>query len=377
MAVISWNTINVLLHCLMFITASSTLIAMNKKLMTNGNYPHALPLVMMHMLTCTCLGVIGYTLFPHKYEKMDMVKANKMGYLKMLIPLGFFCATSFVLSNIAYNYCSVALLQIMKEANVIMVFIGSCLIGLKQLTIRNVVNLSLIVMFAALAVSGDVHYAVTGVVVQIISQVMECAKIVVMNKVLTQANDNPDSPVKGLDPLSTVTLVSPIVFFMLLTVGCFTFDRAWIEDIPAVWPLLLANCCMAFVLNCILALVIKVCSGVGLTLCGVFKDVILVCLSSYIFAQPLSLFQWGCFSCVVSGILVHAVLENYKEDFEKGFGRGVTAFAYGVTAILSGDAQRDAAKKDVKDAVAEESTKAVADEEAPLINKDTKVQVVA
>ena len=93
MALLSWSNMNVLMHCVMFITASSTLIAMNKKLMTNGNYPHALPLVMMHMLCCTCLGLIGYTLFPARYEKMHMVKANKMGYLQMLIPLGFFCAT--------------------------------------------------------------------------------------------------------------------------------------------------------------------------------------------------------------------------------------------------------------------------------------------
>jgi drug/metabolite transporter (DMT)-like permease len=287
-----------------------------------------------------------------------------------------------VLSNIAYNYCSVALLQIMKEANVIMVFVGSCLAGLKTLTIRNVVNLTCICIFAALAVSGDVHYAVTGLVVQIISQVMECAKIVVMNKVLTQASNNSDSPVKSLDPLSTVTLVSPVVFVMLSAVAAFTFDRVWIDDIPAVWPLLLANCCMAFVLNCILALVIKIASGVGLTLCGVFKDVILVALSSYIFHQPLTGFQWGCFMCVVSGILVHAVFENYKEDFNKSFGTGVYCFLSDFNAKLSGlptHAEREAAElKAAKDLEAATQFKfakvectrtTVADEETPLVPK--------
>jgi multisubunit Na+/H+ antiporter MnhG subunit len=45
------------------------------------------------MLTCTFLGLIGYILFPKRYEKMHMAKANKLGYVKMLIPLGFFSAT--------------------------------------------------------------------------------------------------------------------------------------------------------------------------------------------------------------------------------------------------------------------------------------------
>jgi len=182
----SFNVWNVIAHCALFITCSSTLIGMNKYLMSAGNYPHALPLVMGHMFTCTILGLLGYCMFPKRYEKMPLVFENKRTYFMMMIPLAAFCAGSFVLSNVAYKYCSVALLQVLKEANVITVFLFSALAGLKELTFRNCVNLSFICIFAALAVSGDMHASGLGIGLQLMSQIMECVKIVIINLIMTK-----------------------------------------------------------------------------------------------------------------------------------------------------------------------------------------------
>lgn len=311
----SGSTWNIIAHAALFISCSSTLIAMNKHLMTAGNYPHALPLVMGHMATCTVLGFTGYLLFPARYEKMPLVFENKKTYIMMMIPLAAFCAGSFVLSNIAYKYCSVALLQVLKEANVITVFMFSALAGLKELTFRTCVNLAFICIFASLAVTGDMHASAFGISLQLASQMMECVKIVIINLIMTNANND---AIKPLDPLSMVTLVSPVVLSMLTIVAIPTFQEQWLQDIPKIWPFLLANCCMAFVLNCVLALVIKVCSGVGLTLCGVLKDIILVVISSHVFMQPLTSFQWACFMMVTCGITIHSTMENYKEDFNAG-----------------------------------------------------------
>ena len=73
-------------------------------------------------------------------------------------------------------YCSPAFLQFMKEGNVVLAFVLSCIAGLQVCTRARFVNIVWILAGASMAVSGQAHFAMTGFVFQLVSQFGECGK---------------------------------------------------------------------------------------------------------------------------------------------------------------------------------------------------------
>ena len=59
-------------------------------------------------------------------------------------------------------YCSPALLQFMKEGNVVLVLVLSCIVGLQACTRARFVNIVWILAGASMAVSGQAHLVTTG-----------------------------------------------------------------------------------------------------------------------------------------------------------------------------------------------------------------------
>jgi len=70
----------------------------------------------------------------------------------------------------------------------------------------------------------------------------------------------------------------------------------------AMWPLLLPNACLAFLLNVSISVLIKEVSAMAFILSGLVKDVIIVAASAAVFGEQVVMNQYIGFTVCLSGV---------------------------------------------------------------------------
>jgi len=260
---------------------------------------------------------------------------------KFLIPIGCFFAVMLYGSNKAYMYCSVAFLQFMKETNVVLVFLLSALAGLQTVNRQRLVVIVWVISGSSLCVSGELHFALTGFIFQLVSQFAECFRAVIAELVLTGSDYK-------LDSLSYAFFVSPICLAVLFIGNVVTWKNEILTDTAAMWYLLLPNACLAVCLNITIAQVIKETSAVGFMITGMVKDVVLVCFSSAVFHDTIRRQQWLAFMVTLSGVLFWSYMKidpgsKVVRTFEKMLGIGSRLFPGEPLAAPTGAKKADEA----------------------------------
>merc|ERR1719454_1874968 len=90
-------------------------------------FPHAIPLVLTHMIVCTVLTLllrmVTPSLFPSLTDPDTRIEVDRKFMLKGVLPIGACFASSLVLGNMAYSYLGVAFIQMIKESNLVWVYI--------------------------------------------------------------------------------------------------------------------------------------------------------------------------------------------------------------------------------------------------------------
>merc|ERR1719238_2710602 len=84
------------------------------------------------------LSIVFYRVFPSWYPSMNKATENKGMLLKFLVPIAILFSMSLWMSNKAYAYSTVAFLQFIKEANLTVVYLLSCLCGLHTLKCQKI-----------------------------------------------------------------------------------------------------------------------------------------------------------------------------------------------------------------------------------------------
>lgn len=315
---------------LFYIVSSSGLIAFNKYLMTEGNFPFAVPIVMMHMLFCSfftgVLFLVRPSLFPSLTDPDRKVNIDKDLILYGALPIAVFFSITLVLSNVAYLHSSVAFLQMMKEANLVLVYVFSLVAVLERFSWRSVRILIFVIIGTTLTIHGELNFSMHGFLIQASSQVFECMKIVLQAMMLTGRTK--------LDVLSYVLIVSPLCLALLsVAFGALCMLRpnenlavpGW-SDIEAWWPFLLANASVAFLLNVAVAMFMKASSAVAYILAGIFKDAMIVLTGFFLLHEHISHLQFVGFGMQLIGILVWSLVKVAPDKFEDGVVNGLVNF---------------------------------------------------
>ncbi|CAK0907673.1 unnamed protein product [Prorocentrum cordatum] len=310
--------------CTGYIALSGGLINFNKYLMHKGRFPHPMALTAMHMFASLLLTSIVLLVRPSAMPSVEACK-GKVGQLyKYLAPIGVLFAIMLYGSNRAYLYCSVAFLQFMKEANVVLVFTFSALAGLQFFNRQRVVVIAWVILGSSLCVHGELNFVFIGFMLQGVSQLAECARAVVAEVVLTGSEFK-------LDPLSYTFFMAPVCLLVLGIGNMITWDHSVITDLAVWWPYLIPNACLAFCLNVMIAQVIKETSAVGFIITGVVKDIALVVFSSVVFHDSITANQWLSFSITLSGVFFWSFMKVFPDHaavqtFEKILGIGYGPF---------------------------------------------------
>eukprot|EP00418_Pyrodinium_bahamense_P025696 CAMPEP_0179133638 /NCGR_PEP_ID=MMETSP0796-20121207/63557_1 /TAXON_ID=73915 /ORGANISM="Pyrodinium bahamense, Strain pbaha01" /LENGTH=483 /DNA_ID=CAMNT_0020832603 /DNA_START=15 /DNA_END=1467 /DNA_ORIENTATION=- len=288
------------LLCLLYIAVSTLLIRFNSWMMHADHFPFAMALSTIHMLVCSTLCIILYSLAPSMYPAMESTVGRRWDLMRWFLPIGACFAIMLYGSNKAYAYCSVALLQFMKEANVMVVFLISCAVGLQPINRLRVLLIVWVLISAGISVTGDLTFSLVGIAFQVASQLAECLRTVLGEFVLSG---------QKLDPLTYTTFVAPVCLLVLLVANLFHWDpRVWPAFVQ-LWPIILCNAGVAFILNVLVAAVIKEVSAVGFVLTGLTKDVVIVMLSWLFFGDPITATQWSAFLMTLLGVGVWSLMK--------------------------------------------------------------------
>mmetsp|Transcript_38370 Transcript_38370/g.91673 ORF Transcript_38370/g.91673 Transcript_38370/m.91673 type:complete len:333 (+) Transcript_38370:73-1071(+) len=278
-----------------YIVTSSTLISFNKFLMQPGRFSHAVHLTAIHMVVTLVLSLIFYQLAPQYYPSMSMARANLGQVAKWIAPLGFLFAVALYCSNEAYKFSSVAFLQFCKQGNVAIVFVGSCAVGLQSFSWTKAAVLCVVVTGCSICATGEIKFVMSGLLFQLFSQFAECSKNLIGEIVMTGAG-------LKLDVLTFVAFQAPFSLLPLLIGALMEWSPDVTKDFVAMWPVLLANAGLAFVLNVLIALTLKKLSALAFVLIGLLKDVTIVVCSAAVFGDPISHQQFVGFVVTLMGM---------------------------------------------------------------------------
>jgi len=239
-----------------------------------------------------------------------MEKAKEAGFAlhKYFVPLSILLIVGIVCSNQAYLYCSVPFLQFMKEWNIALVFMFSCFVGLQTCDRVKSFVIIWIVIAGSVAVSGKMIFSHVGFCIQLLSQFGETSRIVLQEWLLSGRE-------LRLDPLTYQLFVGPPTMVALAVLNFFTWDANIPMAAKHCWPYLLANACIACILNVTITTLIKHAGGVSFVLSGVVKDIMIVCSAAYIAKENLNSQELAGFFTATAGILVWSLCKVVPEHF--------------------------------------------------------------
>jgi len=300
-----------------YMAISSGLIGFNKYLMHAGRFPFAIFLGLVHMSCSFLLNAILFRICPSLYPSLTdpskMVEVDRWLVFGVLLPIAGCFAAQLVLSNIAFMHSSVAFLQMMKESNVVLVYLFSLMMSLEHFSWTRACVLLFVLAATALTIHGELHFSPVGFTLQGVSIICESVKLTLQSYSLSATG-------RRLDALTYVLFLAPLVFLLLLGFLCSCWllwpsrpealvMPPWESILEYRW-LLLANGLMAFGMNIAHALFIKNSSAITFILTGIIlKDVMIVIVGAIVMGEELSHQQVIGFAMQLVGIVAWSMMK--------------------------------------------------------------------
>lgn len=237
------------------------------------------------------------------------------------IPIGLAFAGSVLLSNMAYEYCSVPFIQMLKEGNVVLTFVASIALGLERFSWSGSSIIMLIFIGGLIAATGEIRFSLLGLTVQLSSQVFEVSKLLGQNLLMRGKNQE---GVK-MDPLSVVFFTAPLAlaFLGVLMIWCVHSGHKegdlalmWTQG-TLVWHMIMASALLAFVLNVIIACMIGLLNATGFVLAGIAKDITIVFSAILLLHESVTRQQLVGFSLAIIGIMHFSLMKMNSDCFEE------------------------------------------------------------
>eukprot|EP00929_Paragymnodinium_shiwhaense_P105648 TRINITY_DN70697_c0_g2_i1.p1 TRINITY_DN70697_c0_g2~~TRINITY_DN70697_c0_g2_i1.p1 ORF type:complete len:386 (-),score=57.96 TRINITY_DN70697_c0_g2_i1:130-1287(-) len=301
------------LACANLISCSVSQIFFNKWLLQEQQFPYPAALTCMHMCSGSLFALTALVVRPQLFWGLATLKRSPEGMprtvCRLFLPIGVLYAGNLVLANEAYQYCSVAFLQMMKEGNIALVYVLGIFAGLDSFDWTRTCLLGFILMSTLGFVVGDVRFSTTGFMIQAGSQAFEVLRITLQSWLLS-------GPAK-VDPLTLLLFMCPICCMSVATYVLWAWDHAMVEQAWKMWPALLLNCAMAVNLNLAICFVQQISAPTTFMLTGVVKDIVCILLSRLVFNDILLPQQYFCVLCALMGIYLHCIYRLAPEAFHR------------------------------------------------------------
>ena len=196
----------------------------------------------------------------------------------------------------------------LKAFTPVAVLVVSYISGLEKSSILEMAIVFVICTGVAITSVGETYFSWTGFIFQAAAIFFESSRLVLTNILMKQLK---------LDPLSSLYYIAPCCLcFILPAHFYFEFaDLPWESMMTSKFAgVMAASGAVAFSLNVAVVVLISNTSALTLTLAGIVKDILLVCLSVLIFGSPVTYLQYFGYGITLFALNVH---KEYKKSPER------------------------------------------------------------
>ncbi|KAI8585031.1 triose-phosphate transporter family-domain-containing protein, partial [Geranomyces variabilis] len=222
-----------------------------------------------------------------------------------IVPIGALFSATLIFSNLAYLHLSVAFIQMLKATTPVVVLLLGWTMGTEKPNMTVLYKVLVIVFGVALASYGEINFVVIGVIFQALGIIFEAARLVMVQQLLHQYK---------MDPLCSLYHFAPVCAVMN-GLACIVFEGSLlnVEAFATIGPAtLFANACVAFALNCAVVFLIGKTSSLVMCLSGIAKDIILVAVSSILWATPIGGWQIIGYGITLAGMVWYKNLSLFN-----------------------------------------------------------------
>eukprot|EP00670_Eutreptiella_braarudii_P005889 CAMPEP_0174285840 /NCGR_PEP_ID=MMETSP0809-20121228/9752_1 /TAXON_ID=73025 ORGANISM="Eutreptiella gymnastica-like, Strain CCMP1594" /NCGR_SAMPLE_ID=MMETSP0809 /ASSEMBLY_ACC=CAM_ASM_000658 /LENGTH=339 /DNA_ID=CAMNT_0015381715 /DNA_START=15 /DNA_END=1034 /DNA_ORIENTATION=- len=297
-----WRGVLIAYACVAaWMTSSGAVVLHNKWLMTVFNFSYPATMTMMHMSFSFIVAFIIIRVLK-LVPRPEITNRQIWG---AIFPIGACYSIVLVCSNYAYVYLTVAFIQMLKASLPVLVFFVSVAFGVAKFESQLLWTILVISVGVIVVTEGQVDMSFMGLVLQGVSLVFESVRLVMIEVLLKKQGIT-------LNPITTLYYVAPVTLCCILApAAIFEFqDLGKILGMVTGNPFtFLFNCSLAFLLNLAVFLIIGKTSALTMNIAGISKDVIVIAISTVLFAAPL--YAKSCFGFVI--VIIGVALYNYKK----------------------------------------------------------------
>ncbi|KAH0835940.1 TPT-domain-containing protein [Lanmaoa asiatica] len=268
-----------------WIVLSSAVILYNNRVYNTYGFRYPVFLVTWHLT----FAAIGTRVLQRTTSLLDGVKDVHMSqtmFMHSILPIGLLFSGSLILSNTAYLYLSIAYIQMLKAFTPVAILLISWISRTKEPNRRLAIIVCMISSGVALASHGELHFDLTGFLIQAAAVAFEASRLVMIEILLHGLK---------MDPL--------VSLHYYCTEGLEPFYALAAGKIS--WGVLISNGLAAFLLNIAAVFLVGAGSGLVLTLAGVFKDILLITGSVLLFGAPITPLQIFGYSVALCGLVLY------------------------------------------------------------------------
>ncbi|KAL5523054.1 hypothetical protein ACEPAF_1321 [Sanghuangporus sanghuang] len=278
-----------------WIVLSSAVIIYNNYLYNQLYFRFPVFLVTWH-LVFAAIGTRVLQRTTHLLDSAKDVRITQDMFIKSILPIGALFSGSLILSNKAYLYLSVHYIQMLKAFNPVAILLITWAFRIQEPNKKLGVIVVMISSGVALASRGELHFDMTGFLIQAAAVAFEASRLVMIQVLLHGLK---------MDPLVSLHYYAPVCAVLNLAVIPLTEGLEPFYEMMRIGPLILfSNAAVAFLLNIAAVFLVGAGSGLVLTLAGVFKDILLVTSSVLIFGVQVTPLQVFGYSVALIGLVL-------------------------------------------------------------------------
>ncbi|KAJ7261995.1 triose-phosphate transporter family-domain-containing protein [Mycena rebaudengoi] len=298
------STLSVVIIFPIWVAFSLTVILYNNYLYNTVQFRYPVFLVTLHLI----FSAIGTRVLQWTTNLLDGKKdvdMNKDIFLRSILPISLFFSGSLILSNLAYLHLSISFIIVLKAFNAVAVLLISWSFRIAEPNWKLALIVCIISFGVALTSKGELHFSLLGLIIQAAAVVGESSRLVMIEVLLHRTK---------MDPLVSLHYYAPVCALINLIFLPFTEGLAPFYQLTRIDPLiLLSNAFAAFSLNVAAVFLISVSSGLGLTLAGVVKDILLITGSVIFFGAQVAPLQIYGYSIALAGLVLYIYKTTGRE----------------------------------------------------------------
>lgn len=287
------------------ILLSLGLTFLNSYLMTQGNFPYAMPILLCHTIVSSICAGFMYKARPHFFTSLARDQFDSHFVFKAALPIAVAFMSVNVLNSVSLRYSDPAFLTMMKKGGLMVIYGFSLFAKLEPHRWGKTCVVVALVPAMMLTIGGEANTSFFGVLICGSCVLLDAAKNILQALVLSKDVG------WDLDPYTYVLIISPLcsVCLGICLTASLRFGEGtsvgsavnWTQSPLAAppWELfyswkewIMLGAMVAFLLNTLTASFVREVSAMGYQMTSIAKDVLIVALDARVLKDTVTHEQW-------------------------------------------------------------------------------------